>query len=202
MSIEQMRKLMEAAAPLYEQTLDENFITEPMEIDTDAEHGDNFRDEQPAQPITVVANVDIPAMYMNAGDELYLKPTNNHGQVYSEENGLTYEWDFIFNLVRDRNMLDIKDVGADPSEITFEPEVAEGIAGDAMKDVGRKLNNRVTDKEGILRNVNWNVESALTLLELGLKSRNANDPEFLLELMARTREELIDLQKWIRDRNK
>ena len=202
MSTEQMRKLMEAAAPLYEQKLDENFVTEPMEIDTDAEHGDNFRDEQPAQPITVVANVDIPAMYMNAGDELYLKPTNNHGQVYSEENGLTYEWDFIFNLVRDRNMLDIKDVGADPSEITFEPEVEEGIAGDALKDVGRKMTGRVTDKEGIERMVNIYVEQAISHLELGMQMRNENDPEILVKTITSVRKDLIELKKWMRDRNK
>lgn len=126
MSTEQMRKLMEAASPLYEQEVNETFVTEPMEVDTWSEpEDDKFRDEEPALPLTVVANVDIPAMYMNAGDELYLKPTNNHGQVYSEENGLTYEWDFISHLANDRNMLEIKHVGHDESEIQFEDEGSE-----------------------------------------------------------------------------
>lgn len=203
MSTENMRLLMEAAAPL-----DEEFKTEPMSVDTFSEpYGDRFRDEEPAQPMTVVASVDIPAMYMNAGDEIYLKPTNNHGEAYSEENGLTYEWDFIFHLIRDRNMLEIKQVGdgvstdieySDPDEEPFE----EGIAGDAVKDVYRKATGRVTDKAGLERMVRIHVEQAITRLELGMQARNANDPEFLAEIMGKVREELIDLQKWIRNRNK
>lgn len=81
--------------------------------------------------------------------------------------------------------------------------VEEGIAGDAIKDVVRtKFQNKVTDKESILRMVNNHVESTITLLELGLKDRNSEDTEFLLKLIARSREELIELQRWIRNRNK
>jgi len=121
MSIEQMRKLMEAALPLYEQEVDENFITEPEQSSLDSPPGDAFRDSEPAQPMTVVANVDIPAMYMNAGDELYLEPTNNQGEAYSEENGLTYDWDFIFHLIRDKNMLDFKE----DTEVAFAEDTSE-----------------------------------------------------------------------------
>lgn len=192
MGTENMRLLMEAAKGYVE--VDENFITEPDQVSLDSPPGDAFRDSEPAQPMTVVANVDIPAMYMNAGDELYLEPTNNQGEAYSEENGLTYEWDFIFHLIRDKNMLDFKD----DTEVAFE----EGIAGDAVKDVYRKATGRVTDKAGLERMVRIHVEQAITRLELGMQARNANDPEFLVEIMGKVREELIDLQKWIRNRNK
>ena len=185
---------MEAAAPLYEQRLDENFVTEPMEIDTDAERGDNFRDEQPALPITVIANVDIPAMYINAGDELYLKPTNNHGQVYSEENGLTYEWDFISNLIHDRNMLELKNVGADEAEITFEDEVEEGIAGDAVKDVYRKATGYLPEKEGIIRYAGIKAEDAIRLAQLGIELEG----DQAVEIFTKIREELIELKQYLR----
>jgi len=193
MGTENMRMLMEAARGYVE--VDENFVTEPEQPSLDSPPGDAFRDSEPAQPMTVVANVDIPAMYMNAGDELYLEPTNNQGEAYSEENGLTYEWDFIFHLIRDKNMLDFKE----DTEVAFD----EGIAGDAIKDVVRtKFQNKVTDKDSILRMVNNHVESTIMLLDLGLKDRNSEDTEFLLELMARSRKELIELQKWIRNRDK
>lgn len=198
-----MRKLMEAAAPLYEQEVVENFVTEPMQAYSTIQPEDPFNDETPAQPLTVVALVDVPAMYMNAGDELYLKPTNNHGEAYSEENGLTYDWDFIFHLVRDKDMLEIKHVGADEHEITFEPEpeIEEGIAGDAAKDVYRKATGRVTDKAGLERMVNIYVEQAIGHLELGMKMRNADDAEILVKTITSVRKDLIELQKWIRERN-
>jgi hypothetical protein len=185
-----MRLLMEAAKGYVE--VDENFITEPEQASVDAPFGDSFRDEEPAQPITVVANVDIPAMFMNAGDELYLEPTNNQGEAYSEENGLTYEWDFIFHLIRDKNMLDFKD----DTEVEFE----EGIAGDAVKDVYRKATGRVTDKAGLERMVNIYVEQAISHLELGMQMRNENDPEILVKTITSVRQDLIELQKWIRER--
>jgi hypothetical protein len=190
MSTENMRLLMEAAKGYVE--VDENFITEPEQASVDAPFGDSFRDEEPAQPITVVANVDIPAMFMNAGDELYLEPTNNQGEAYSEENGLTYEWDFIFHLIRDKNMLDFKD----DTEVEFE----EGIAGDAVKDVYRKATGRVTDKAGLERMVNIYVEQAISHLELGMQMRNENDPEILVKTITSVRQDLIELQKWIRER--
>jgi len=197
MSTEQMRKLMEAAASLDEKKLDENFVTEPMEVHQFSEpYGDRFRDEEPAQPLTVVALVDVPAMYMNAGDKLRLQPTNNHGEAYSEENGLTYEWDFIFHLARDKNMLEIE-VG---DEEAPEPYVEEGIAGDAAKDVYRKATGRVTDKAGLERMVNIYVEQAINHLELGMKMRNADDAEILVKTITSVRKDLIELQKWIRER--
>ena len=190
MSTENMRLLMEAAKGYVE--VDENFITQPEEPSVDAPFGDSFRDEEPAQPITVVANVDIPAMYMNAGDELYLEPTNNQGEAYSEENGLTYDWDFIFHLIRDKNMLDLKT----DTEVEFE----EGIAGDAVKDVYHKATGRVTDKAGLERMVNIYVEQAISHLELGMQMRNENDPELLVKTIGTVRSDLIELQKWIRER--
>lgn len=188
MGTENMRMLMEAAKGYVE--VDENFVTEPEQPSLDSPPGDAFRDTEPAQPITVVANVDIPSMYMNAGDELYLEPTNNQGEAYSEENGLTYEWDFIFHLIRDRNMLDFKE----DTEVAFD----EGIAGDAIKDWGRKIGGRVTDKEGILRQVRHHVESAIKITEFAQDDAWENKEEALQMI----RDELIELQKWIRNRNK
>jgi len=74
----------------------------------------------------------------------------------------------------------------------------EGIIGRAATDIGRKLVNKVPYAEGIEHMVRISVESVIMRLEIGLQSRNSNDPEFLQKLMGDARKELIELQKWMR----
>lgn len=173
---------MEAAAPLYEQEVDEEYVSEPMQAYRTTEPEDPFHDKQPAQPLTVVALVDVPAMYMNAGDELYLKPTNNHGEAYSEENGLTYEWDFIFHLVRDKNMLEIKQVGDDePTEPFIEEGLEEGIF--------------TNNKAMVIKYTNRKTEDAIRIAQLGIELDGEH-----AKLFSAIRKELIELKIWLRER--
>jgi len=99
----EMRKLMEAVSSLdLLDEFNEEYVTEPLgdywdsgyDVSSSIEQVDNY----PAHPMTVKALTDIPGMYMKAGDQLELRPTNEMGEVYSEENGLTYDWDAIFHM--------------------------------------------------------------------------------------------------------
>ena len=49
--------------------------------------------------------------------------------------------------------------------------------------------------------VNLYVEQAIGHLELGMKMRNADDAEILVKTITSVRKDLIELQKWIRERN-
>ena len=122
-----MRDLLRIAEA-YTHSMNEEYATEPMEIGawTDSEVGDRFRDDAPALPLEITATTDVPAMYMKAGDTLYMEPTNNLGEIYSEENGMTYDWDMISDLGH-RGMLTINTVAGekDPAEVPFEEGVKD-----------------------------------------------------------------------------
>ena len=122
-----MRKLMEtvaSAADLYSE-FSEDFTTEPERADPLNSPEDAFRDKMPAHPLTITANREVPTLYMRPGDELYLEPSNNQGELYSEENGLAYDWDLIFDLAQ-RGMIEIQ-VGSDePEMVPYEEGLEEG----------------------------------------------------------------------------
>jgi len=107
--------------------LGEDFATEPEQADVwNAPQGDPFRDESPAQPIQVNALADIPELYMKAGDTLYVEPTNNAGEMYSEENGATISWDFLLHMDQiGKAKLDIGTGQQDPGEMVPFEETAD-----------------------------------------------------------------------------
>jgi len=74
-----------------------------------------------------------------------------------------------------------------------EAEVEEGIAGDAMRDIGRKMTGRVTQKQQIHRMAMLALQGALDLADLNL--RNGMDAE---KVMPKIRDALL---KGIRDIN-
>lgn len=118
-----MRELL-MIAESYTQNLVEEFATEPTPYHgpfSDAPVDDPFRDEEPAIPLEITALTDAPGLYMKKGDTLYVEPTNNHGEVYSEENGLTYDWDYISGHA-ERGMVSVNPVESEkPSvEVPFE----------------------------------------------------------------------------------
>jgi len=122
-----MRKLMEtvaSAADLYSE-FSEDFTTEPERADPFNSPEDAFRDEMPAHPLTITATREVPMLYMRPGDELYLEPSNNQGELYSEENGLAYDWDLIFDLAQ-RGMIEIQVGGDEPEMVPYEEGLEEG----------------------------------------------------------------------------
>ena len=82
--------------------VEEEFATEPdryMPFSGGGGIEDSFNDSNPARDMHIKAVNDVPSLYMKAGDTMYIKPTENQGEVYSEENGLEYDWDWIVELM-------------------------------------------------------------------------------------------------------
>ena len=86
--------------------IDEDFAEQPVPYDDFYMGSILDREEMPAIPMRLKALDDVPMLYMRKGDEMWVKPTNIMGEVYSEENGLTYDWDSIFHMYQ-RGMLEI-----------------------------------------------------------------------------------------------
>jgi len=123
-----MRDLL-MIAESYTQNLMEEFAIEPTPargIMSDTPVDDPFRDTEPALPLELTALTDVPGLYMKKGDKLYVEPTTNHGEVYSEENGMTYDWDWISSF-SERGMLSVNPVEGekDPVEVPFVEDAGE-----------------------------------------------------------------------------
>ena len=101
---------------------------------------------------------------MKAGDTMYLEPTNEMGEMYSEENGLTYDWDQIFHMAQ-RGQLEIQVGDTDPEHV---PYVEEGEQLDEDPTVGGNLadiQRRLTELETIAETYYWNYEKYPDLKE-------------------------------------
>jgi hypothetical protein len=79
-----------------------------------------------------------------------------------------------------------------------EETTEEGITGRPATNIVRKALGKVPYVEGADAVVHLTVDQLIMKMELGMKARNSNDPEFLQKLMGDARKELIDLQKWLR----
>lgn len=126
-----MRKLMEtvaSAADLYSE-FGEAFVKEPLgdywdqtaDVPGSIEQVDNY----PAHPLTIKALINIPALYMKVGDTMYLEPTNEIGEVYSEENGMAYDWDYIFHAYQ-MGQIDMEVGNDEPEMVPYEEGLEEG----------------------------------------------------------------------------
>jgi hypothetical protein len=128
--------------------LDEDFAEEPIPYDEFHMGSILDREEMPAIPMRLKALDDVPMLYMKKGDEMWVKPTNIMGEVYSEENGLTYDWDSIFHMY-ERGALEIipdENEFNEPGEM--EPYIEEDTLDNAvvapLENVMRLAQNSLT----------------------------------------------------------
>lgn len=144
--------------------MDEDFVTDvprPRPL-VSPETDDAFNDRNPAQDMHVKAMGDIPGLYMQAGDVMYLKPTDNHGEVYSEENGMTYDWDFIHHQMQMGNLEQIEEPGVPGELVPYEEGLEEG--DDIIETDGRRLEYPTTVEKvpDELDQVLWTLQRKIT----------------------------------------
>jgi hypothetical protein len=117
--------------------VNEDFAEQPVPYDEFHMGSILDREEMPAIPMRLKALDDVPMLYMAKGDEMWVKPTNIMGEVYSEENGLTYDWDSIFHMY-ERGVLEII-----PDENEFkEPGEMEPYVEEDVKQIGAEEINQ------------------------------------------------------------
>lgn len=129
--------------------VNEDFAEQPIPYDEFHMGSILDREEMPAIPMRLKALDDVPMLYMKKGDEMWVKPTNIMGEVYSEENGLTYDWDSIFHMY-ERGVLEIipdENEFKDPGEM--EPYIEEDALDNAvvapLENVMRLAQEKLTD---------------------------------------------------------
>jgi hypothetical protein len=128
--------------------VEEEFSTEPdryMPFSGGGGIEDSFNDSNPARDIYIKAVNDVPSLYMKAGDTMFIKPTENQGEVYSEENGLEYDWDWIVELLMRGDVEETDDGYPGETEPYIEEDTLDNAVVAPLENVMRHAQQKLTD---------------------------------------------------------
>lgn len=80
-------------------------------------------------------------------------------------------------------------------DVVDDEKIVEGIFGNAMKDVGKKMTGYLPAHEGTIRFVSIKVEDVILLAQLGKET--INDPK-AVKIFEEIRQELIIIKRYLR----